>query len=274
MVYEASLIVSPSKADVPAHLNPPIVQICKDAIAARGVFTIALSGGSLPSFLAVMVDSFGDIDPKFDCWHVILADERCVPSTDPDSNLGALQEKLFSQIAVPPSQIYGINESKLLTTESTAAVAAEYELIVKSVLNKSGGQLDVAVLGFGPDGHTCSLFPGHDLLNEQTLWVAPIEDSPKPPPKRITLTYPILNTKTRHVIFCGAGGSKAPILKDIFVSVTKESSSSSSTKYKVVMKEPFPFPCAGVLPDSNGVENTLTYVVDQDAMEGVPISEA
>jgi 6-phosphogluconolactonase len=270
MVFEASLIVSPTKADVPAYLNPAIVEICKDAIAARGVFTIALSGGSLPGFLAVMKESFGSIDPKFDCWHVILADERCVESTHPDSNLGALKEQLFSKIPVPASQIYGINESKI--AESSAAVAADYEPIVKWVLAKSGGQLDLAVLGFGPDGHTCSLFPGHPLLQEETLLVAPIEDSPKPPPKRITLTYPVLNTMTRHVIFCGAGGSKAAILKEIFVSVTKEQEAAS--KYKVVMTEPYPYPCANVLPNSEGVENTLTYVVDQDAMDGVAITEA
>jgi hypothetical protein len=74
------------------------------------------------------------------------------------------------------------------------------------------------------------------------------------------------------VIFCGAGGSKAAILKEIFVSVTKEQEAAS--KYKVVMTEPYPYPCANVLPNSEGVENTLTYVVDQDAMDGVAITEA
>lgn len=269
MPYEASLIVSPTKADVPAYLNPAIVQICKDSIAARGVFTIALSGGSLPSFLSVMKESFGDdVDPQWDCWHVILADERCVPLTDPDSNMKALNEELFSKIPVPASQIHGINEDKI--DVSTAAVALDYEAIVKTVLEKSGGQLDLAVLGFGPDGHTCSLFPDHILLKENSLLVASLEDSPKPPPKRITLTYPVLNTMTRHIIFCGAGGSKAAVLKKVFGSVVKE----SSTKYKVTMAEPHPFPCAGVLPNSSGANNTLIYVVDKDAMEGVPITEA
>ena len=273
MVYYGTLIVSPSKTDVPNHLNLAIVDICANAIAARRVFTVALSGGSLPSFLSSIRYAFEkkNVDPCFDLWHVILADERCVPSTDPDSNLGTLHTELFSTISVPVKQIYGINEDKL--TESTDAVAKDYELIVKDILKKSEGLIDLAVLGFGPDGHTCSLFPGHSLLHEEKKMVAPIEDSPKHPPCRITLTYPVLNTLTRHVIFCGAGDSKAPILQDIFDSVSyTDSALDGSMVYKIIMKEPYPYPCSGVLPNSIDTENTLTWVVDNDAMVGVRIT--
>jgi 6-phosphogluconolactonase len=265
----AKVLVAPTKAEVPSLLNAQLVDACQEAIANRGVFTIALSGGSLPSFLSTCNESFHakGVEPCFDRWHVILADERCVVSTDPDSNLGALQDKLFSKVPVPKSQIYGINETKLLkkSTDATAmtdAVAKEYELVVKEVLGLSGGMLDAAVLGFGPDGHTCSLFPNHPLLQEYSKWVAPITDSPKPPPNRITLTYPVLNGFTRTVIFCGAGDSKAPILKAIFEPLAKVGDSC----YDMKMKDPAPYPCAKVVPTALGTHSKLIWVVDEAAM--------
>jgi len=261
---EPRLIVSFSKDDISNHLCHVIVDICVNAIAARGAFTIALSGGSLPKFLAELTQVFDDkgVDPKLDCWHVILADERCVPSSDDDSNLKALNDELFSVLAVPKSQIHGIDESSL---EDVDAVASAYESVVKLVLEKSGGILDLAVLGFGPDGHTCSLFPDHALLQETSKWVAGIADSPKPPPKRITLTLAVLcPEKTRHVIFCGAGSSKGPILRSVFQSLDKstdEYAVPGGAVYKVTREDPPPYPC-GMVTSSD----SMTWIVDAEAM--------
>lgn len=260
MTYEATLFVAPSKTTVPEALNSVIVDCSKAAIDERGVFTVALSGGSNVAFMASLNDAFDAkcVDPKFEAWHVILADERCVPSTDKDSNMGALQAQVFSKLSIPPSQIHGINEELLAV--SSEAIASDYEPIVRQVLAKSGGKLDLAVLGFGPDGHTCSLFPSHVLLDEQTKWVASLDDSPKPPPSRITLTFPVLNTMTRQVVFCGAGSSKTPILQPAFESVIK-----NGCDFKVTMKDPPPYPCTAVRPQGG----TVTWVVDTDAMNGI-----
>jgi 6-phosphogluconolactonase len=70
---------------------------------------------------------------------------------------------------------------------------------------------DLILLGMGPDGHTCSLFPGHELLSETDRWVAYLEDSPKPPSKRITFTFPVINHAYR-VAFVVAGESKQDML--------------------------------------------------------------
>lgn len=151
-ISTASLIVASSKDAVPQQLNAAIVDICSAALKARGVFAIALSGGSLPSFLSSIKNAFDarGVDPMFEKWHILLADERCVPSTNPDSNLGALQKSFLTKVPVPTSQIYGIAQDKL--QDSAHAVATDYEIKVRKVLTAAGGQLDVAVLGFGPDG--------------------------------------------------------------------------------------------------------------------------
>jgi 6-phosphogluconolactonase len=271
---EATLLVGRTKDDVQGSLNKSVVKICAESLKVRGTFTVALSGGSLPSLLSSLDDAFqsAGVDPKYDCWHVILADERCVPFDDPDCNMKSIREHFLSKVPIPEAQIYAIDESKI--DQSAEEVARAYEeSVVKKVLKVSGTLLDLAILGFGPDGHTCSLFPEHPLLTEMSRSVAPIEDSPKPPPRRITLTFLVLNTQTRHVIFCGTGQSKSPVLQAVFSSVIKSDSREGS--YHVIYKYPPPFPCAMARPNTpdQPSTNTLTWVVDADAMDGVHVSE-
>lgn len=265
-------------------------------------FYIALSGGSLPSFLASLPQSFIDanIDPQWEKWHVLLADERLVPSTHQDSNLGALMDTFLNKVPIPRHQIYGINEDLLqqdMDFEDVQIVAADYQSRVfgpspflstfKTSLgqNSSSFLIDCALLGFGPDGHTCSLFPGHALLDENQLLVAGIHDSPKPPPNRITLTFRALNQYTRDVIFVGAGESKKQVLNSIFHDVYSEQSCANNTftctsirssfisntnirSYHVEMKDSNIYPFGMVQPRSN----SLYYIVDQEAAGDIHVN--
>ena len=270
-----TLLVAPSKAELPPILCDSIVQLASKAISDRGIFSIALSGGSLPKFLGKLPDAFEKegLDPKWDSWHVFLADERCVPLEDDDSNLKSIVTHFLDKVGIPKSQIYGIDAeltNKLETVSSleeketiTAAIASNYEKVLRGVLRQ--GSLDLAVLGFGPDGHTCSLFPGHPLLQEFDSFVASIVDSPKPPPYRITLTLGFLNERTDHIIVCGAGSSKQPIIQAVFdfeKDGTKEKAETCQTLHPKLVSPP-PYPCSMVKP-----KQSLTWVVDADAMAG------
>ena len=180
------------------------------AIERRGRFAVALSGGSIPKLVSSQLLAAGAA-AQFEKWHVFLADERYVAEDDPDSSMGEWRRSLLAASGVPAAQIHALDFSLPLER-----AAAAYEAELTTVLGGARGPgadvvppvLDAVVLGMGPDGHTASLFPGHDLLGEAGRWVAPIADSPKPPPCRISMTLPLLNA-ARLALFIVTGASKA-----------------------------------------------------------------
>lgn len=94
--------------------------------------------------------------------------------------------------------------------------AKEYETRIKHIFKTTKPVFDLLLLGMGPDGHTCSLFPDHKLLTENSLLIAPIDDSPKPPPQRVTMTYPLINN-AKCCLFAMAGAGKAEMIDRILV---------------------------------------------------------
>ncbi|XP_071494043.1 6-phosphogluconolactonase-like [Diadema antillarum] len=187
-----------------------VAEASREAIANRGAFYIGVSGGSVANFLGDGLPHLTDI--HWEKWHIFFCDERHVPFDHADSTYRIYKEKLVGKTNLQESQLYGIKPDM-----SVEDAAKDYAEVVKKVPASSGGCLpvfDLLVLGMGPDGHTCSLFPGHMLLNETSLIVAPISDSPKPPPCRVTLTYPVINA-ARSAMFASAGAGKAVILQRV-----------------------------------------------------------
>ncbi|CEH14308.1 6-phosphogluconolactonase [Ceraceosorus bombacis] len=164
----------------------------------------------------------GRPEVRWDKWQVFFADERLVPLDHEDSNFRLCNDELFSKVPeLKRSQIHTIDVSQLDDAEE---LSDEYE---KQLRDAFAGKesvrhpvFDLILLGMGPDGHTCSLFPGHELLAERTRWVAPIEDSPKLPLRRITLTLPVLE-KAHRVVFVLSGKEKAPTLAKVLEDETK-----------------------------------------------------
>eukprot|EP00753_Platysulcus_tardus_P020148 PLAT7803.1.p1 GENE.PLAT7803.1~~PLAT7803.1.p1 ORF type:complete len:269 (-),score=87.65 PLAT7803.1:99-842(-) len=203
------------KGDMGAAVAKQVLEAAAAAIAARGRFVIALSGGSMSKMLAPALLAAAD-DTDWSCWHILFADERCVALDSEDSNYAGWKSVLFDALpGLPASQVYTCDASL-----GVAGAAEEYEAAMRTLYGEEveeGGvpAIDVVLLGMGPDGHTASLFPGHALLDETSCWVASISDSPKPPPERITLTLPVL-AASRLIMFMAAGASKAEALTGIF----------------------------------------------------------
>jgi 6-phosphogluconolactonase len=170
------------------------------AIAARGRFSCALPGGSVAEeFFPVLARAPVAWDEVEFFW----GDERAVGPDDPDSNYGLAKRLLLDAVGADPRRVHRmVGEG----SDPDAAARAYQETLVR-VLGEPPS-IDLIVLGLGPEGHVCSLFPGHPLLRERRLRVAAITDSPKPPPRRITFTMLPLEL-ARMVCVAGFGDSKA-----------------------------------------------------------------
>jgi len=175
------------------------------AIAARGLFSCALPGGSVAeTFLPVLAQTPIDWGKVEFFW----GDERAVGPHDPDSNYGLAKRLLLDRVRIDPHRIHRIvGEGGDLD-----AAARSYEAEMVHALGEPP-RIDLLLLGLGPEGHVCSLFPGHQLLRERVRRVAPITDSPKPPPQRITFTMVPLEL-AGTIVVAGFGNSKAQAIHE------------------------------------------------------------
>jgi len=185
-----------------------------DAIEKKGRFTLALSGGSLPKMLAGLP---AVKQVEWEKWHIFFADERAVPLNHEDSNYRLCKEEFFSKVPeIPAKNIHAINETLLDDLEE---LAEDYKTqLIETFASKTSARFpvfDLILLGMGPDGHTASLFPDHPLLTEDKEWVASIDNAPKNPPRRITLSLPVINHATR-VAFVASGEGKQKTLARVF----------------------------------------------------------
>ncbi|MCJ1259057.1 suppressor of los1-1 [Lignoscripta atroalba] len=202
-------------------LRSYVIQCQTAGFDRHGAFKIAVSGGSLPKTLAqaLLEPSNGSVEDTIDFskWEIFFADERAVPLDHSDSNYRLLKDELLDKIPADSGKPT-VHPIDLQYLDDVQEMADQYqEELMRSFAAKDSVKLpifDLLLLGCGPDGHTCSLFPNHELLRESDAWVAAIEDSPKPPPKRITLTLPVV-THGIKIAFVATGEGKQGILKEI-----------------------------------------------------------
>jgi 6-phosphogluconolactonase len=181
-----------------------------EAVAQRGLFTVALSGGSTPKILYKLLagESFCDRVP-WSQTHFFWSDERHVPPDHPDSNYRMADEAMLAHVPVPETNIHRIHGEN----PDAAAAARDYERTMIEVTHRALPRLDLILLGLGTDGHTASIFPGSEvLLNTTHLVAAPWVEKLKT--YRITMTLPLLNNAAA-VLFLVSGADKAEIVQEV-----------------------------------------------------------
>lgn len=226
-----------------------VAEAARRAISQRGRFILVLSGGNTPRrlFRILAAEEHGVDWGRVD---FLFSDERMVSHEDPESNYHMARETLLDHIPAKAERTH-----PMPTELPPEQAAAAYEATVRAVLDPKDPRPDLVLLGMGPDGHTASIFPGSPLLDpfaeEETRpgrnhskppkafsserLCAPIFDSPKPPPVRLTLT-PFLINQARQVLVLVAGEDKVAA-----VSAALESDA-----------DPIEIPIRAISPDSGG----------------------
>jgi 6-phosphogluconolactonase len=217
-----------------------ISDACREAIAQRGQFTIALAGGSTPKPL---YEKLSTQDLPWDKIHVFWGDERYVSATHPDSNEGMARRAWLDRVPFPAENLHPMPTQAKDPAES----AQQYEAHLRSFFGVQDiPAFDVILLGLGDDGHTASLFPQTAVLNvcDRLVGVGYRGSDP-----RLTFTIPLLN-QAHSILFLVAGSSKKPALNAIFSD----------------RADPFVYPARFVQP-----KGKLYWRLDQAAGDGLNV---
>jgi 6-phosphogluconolactonase len=188
-------------AAVAAEAAKIIAREGRAAVAARGRFIMAMSGGRTPW---QMLRALASEDMPWTHVYVAQVDERVAPAGDPDRNLTHLRESLLERVSLRPEQVCAMP----VEAPDLAAAAAQYARLLQEIAG-SPPVLDLVHLGLGPDGHTASLVPGDPVLDVTDADVAPTQ--PYQGRRRLTLTFPTLN-RARRILWVVTGPEKAGML--------------------------------------------------------------
>ena len=180
------------------------------AAVTRGVFSVALAGGSTPrQMYTLLTGAYYRERVPWSQVQFFWGDERCVPPDHADSNFRMAREALLTHIPISPGQVHRIH-GELPPGEA----AALYESELRLEFSETGlPRFDLILLGLGEDGHTASLFPGDPALAEQTRLAAAVihHTPPLPLVSRVTLTLPVLNAATFVMFLVGGAGKAQPL---------------------------------------------------------------
>jgi 6-phosphogluconolactonase len=196
------------------------------AIAARGRFVMAVSGGQTPW---IMLRALSRQNVPWNNVHIVQVDERVAPAGDPDRNLTHLRESLLEVTTLQPGQIHAMP----VEAPDLDAAAARYATCLQQIAG-SPSVLDLVHLGLGPDGHTASLVPGDPVLDvvDSDVSITGFYQGRR----RMTLTYPILN-RSRQVLWLVTGHDKAGMVHRLFAKDTSIPAGRVRAKHALMLAD-------------------------------------
>jgi 6-phosphogluconolactonase len=212
--YHREIRILKDAAAVARRSAEKFVSAAKEAVAKKGSFRVALSGGSTPKALYGLLVNDAEFRAQTP-WDKILfffGDERSVGPDSPDSNYRMANEAMLSKIPIKPEQVFRIKGEN----PDTSAAAGEYEKIIRSSFRLEEGEFprfDLLLAGMGEEGHTLSLFPGTKALHVSDRivtrnWVGKLYT------ERITLTAPAA-ANSAQILFMVTKSDKACALKAV-----------------------------------------------------------
>lgn len=175
-----------------------ILKAAEQAIAEHGSFKLVLAGGSTPEKVYRLL---AQAEADWPRWQIYYGDERCLPVDHADRNSLMATQAFLEKVAIPNAQIFTIPAE--LGPEQAAK---KYQQIVADAL-----PFDMVLLGMGEDGHTASLFPGHQHQEDELAHA--VYNSPKPPPERVSISAKALSN-TKQLIFLITGTNKQEAVKN------------------------------------------------------------
>jgi 6-phosphogluconolactonase len=207
MSPEPEVLVEDSATTLADRVADRAVATLSAAVAERGGAHLVITGGGILEKVLAALAARKPID--WSVVHVWWGDERYVPAGSDDRNDRPALATLLDQVPVDPAKVHRMPASDAGFGDAEAA-AASYaaELATFAADDADVPHFDVVLLGVGPDGHCASLFPGHPALHETAASVIAVHDSPKPPPTRLSLTFPAL-AAANEIWFVASGDGKA-----------------------------------------------------------------
>lgn len=206
-----TVVVEPTPADLAARVADRFITRLQARTRNGRVAHVCLTGGSMGgAVLAATAEDPRSADIDWSLVHFWWGDERFVERDDPDRNSLQSRRALLDHIPVPAENVHEVAAPSDGVTLDEAAQAYAAELARFASVHGEWPSFAVCFLGVGPDGHIASLFPDRPEVTVTDAAALPVRNSPKPPPERVTLTRPVLNSAKRvWLVLTGADKASA-----------------------------------------------------------------